>query len=83
MAVESGSSTPHLDGICMRIGKLPGVVRDLESDRNNRSLDLEALLFHGIEEHGLYFSLMQGGLIWIACGRGCYIGYTSYALIRV
>ena len=66
----------------MRIGKLPGVVRDLESDRNNRSLDLKALLFHGIEEYGFNFSLMQGGLIWIACGRGCYIGHASYALIR-
>jgi hypothetical protein len=71
---------PHLDGICMRISKLPGVLRDLESDWNNRSLDLEALFFHGIEEYGLYFSLMQSRFIWIACGRGRYIGDTSYAL---
>src|ERR1700761_9195848 len=65
----------------MRIGKLPGVFRDLKSNWNNRSLDLETLFFHGIEEYGLYFSLMQGRFIWIACSRGCYIRYTSYALI--
>jgi hypothetical protein len=64
----------------MRIRKLPGVVRDLESYWNNWSLDLETLFFHGIEEYALYFSLMQGSLVWISCGRGCYIGYTSYAL---
>jgi hypothetical protein len=73
----------HLDGICVRIGKLPGFFRDLEGDWNDRPLDLETLLFHGIEEYSLYFSLMQGCFVWIARGRGCYIRYTSYALIRV
>lgn len=67
----------------MRIRKLPGVVRDLERYWNNRSLDMETLVFHGIEEYALYFSLMQGGLVWISCGRSCYIGYTSYALTWV
>jgi hypothetical protein len=80
---ECNREVPHLGGICTRIRKLPGIVRDLESYRNNRSLDLETLFFHGIEEYALYFSLMQGGLVWISCGRGCYIGYTSYALTRV
>ena len=65
----------------MRVSKLPGVIRDLKSNWNNRSLDLETLFFHGIEEYGLYFSLMQGCFVWIACSRGCHIGNTSYALI--
>ena len=74
---------PHLDGICMRIRKLPGVVRNLEGYWNNWSLDMETLFFHGIEEHALYFSLMQGGIVRISCGRSCYIGYTSYPLTWV
>ena len=72
--------SPCLDGVCSWISELRWILRESESDRSDRTFDLETFPFHGIQEYVLYLPLMQGNLKRIARGRCCYIGYASYAL---
>jgi hypothetical protein len=74
--------SPCLDGVCSGISELRWILRESESDRNDRAFDLKTFPFHGIQEYALYLPLVQGNLKWIARGRCCYIGYASYALMR-
>jgi hypothetical protein len=73
--------TPCLDRVRVRVSKLRWVLRYLESDRNDRALDLDAFLTHGIQYYAFYLPLVQGNLKRIARSRRCDIGYSPYALI--
>jgi hypothetical protein len=72
--------SPCLDGVCLWVSELRWILRESESDRNDRTFDLETFPFHGIQEYALYLPLVQGNLKWISRGRCCYIGDASYAL---
>jgi hypothetical protein len=64
---EQFGKTAHFNRVCTWVGKFFLILRQSERDRNDWTVDFEALLPHGVQKKILYFPLMQGNLVWIAC----------------